>query len=403
LPYISAAASPFHMVVSGYAIWVKEHRPAIAEELKRDASFLEKNQKEQLGAVAKAVGQRWTELDVEVKTRYESIAAAENEKIREERTLAHVAAAENATMREERDRVDATQALKQAEVQVRSSASTGSGLKPLEETRLEELQAMKQKAIASIQDSVQDWQVVARELFLQDVVERAKMATEVLGEETIMAKMGEHWSNMTDEQRKDWEGRVQAEKLHAWEQTPEGFDLKMISKKRQIEASARAQARWIASVSATRVSGRGQGRARGRGRGQGKAATSKPVEMPTMTPSKRRLSETLSAESASTPQGEVSKAESAATPQKLAAPQHEEEATDTGLDEESLKRARRKGLEASLVCLAQRSEIKALHLSGSKLFEAIRKSGGLVNAAKNNFLTERQTTSQGMPAVETLA
>merc|ERR1712156_733244 len=112
---------------------------------------------------------------------------------------------------------------------------------------------------------------------------------------------------------------------------------------------------------------------------------------------KRRLSE------ASTPRCEVSKAESASTPQKLAAPQHGEEAADLGLDEESLKRARRKGLEASLVCLAQRSEIKALQLSGSKLFEAIRKSGGLVNAAKNNLLKERQTTSQGMPAVETLA
>jgi len=282
---------------------------------------------------------------------------------------------------------------------VRSSASTGSGLTHLEETRLEQLQAMKQKEIAS----VQDWQVVAHKLFLQDVVERAKMATEVLGEETIMAKMGEIWSNMTDEQRKGWEGKVQAEKLNAWEQTPEGFDLKRISEKRRIEATARAQARWVAFVPATRRSGRGQGSGRRRGRGQGKAAMSKPAEVPTMTPSKRRLNETLTAVSASTPQCEVSTAESASTPQKLAAPQHEEEAEDLGLDEESLKRARRKGLEASLVCLAQRSEIKVLQLSGSELFEAIRKSGGLVNAAKNNILIERQKTSQGMLPVETLA
>jgi len=302
------------MTVSGYGLWVKENRPAIAEEVKRDPCFLEKNHKEQLGAIAKAVGQKWTELDVEVKTQYESTAAAENAKIREERACA-----------------DAAPAPRQEEVQVQSSASTvaatpppprrhcdtaapppkrcRSGLQPAEEARLKELQALKQKAIASVEDRPD-----AAHIFLQDVAERAKMATEVLGEETMMAKMKELWSNMSDEQRKVWESKIQAEKLHAWEQAPE----------------------------------------------------------------------------------------SASTPQKLAAPQHDEEPADLGFDDESLKRARRKGLEASMVCLARRSEIKALQLSGSELFEAIRKSGGLVNAAKNSLLAERQITSQEMPAVKML-
>merc|ERR1719507_1491876 len=131
----------------------------------------------------------------------------------------------------------------------------------------------------------------------------------------------------------------------------------------------------------------------------------KPAEVSLLTPSKKRAREASSAESASAPQHGASSAESASkasTPQKLAAPQHEEEAADLGLDEESLKRARRKGLEASLVCLAQRSEIKALQLSGSELFEAIRKSGGLVNAAKNSLLAERQKTTQGVQEVEML-
>merc|ERR1712218_9951 len=96
------------------------------------------------------------------------------------------------------------------------------------------------------------------------------------------------------------------------------------------------------------------------------------------TPSKKRLRKEPSTESVSTP------------PRPAAPQQRDQEEVDPkslGLDDELLKRARRKGLQAPLVLLAQRSEIRTLGLPGSELFEAIRNSGGLVNAAKNSILS----------------
>jgi len=87
--------------------------------------------------------------------------------------------------------------------------------------------------------------------------------------------------------------------------------------------------------------------------------------------------------------------ESGSTPPKPAAPQEhcqEVDLASVGLDEELLKRARRKGLQAPLLLLAHRSEIRALGLPGFELFEAIKKSGGLVNVAKNSILSTRCST-----------
>jgi len=113
----------------------------------------------------------------------------------------------------------------------------------------------------------------------------------------------------------------------------------------------------IASVATQRG---GRVKSRKSGCGQGEAAAPKPAEGSTMTPSKRRLSEASSAEPASIPKRLVLHAESASTPQKLAAAQHEEEAADLGLDDKSIKRARRKVLEAFFK--------QVQHVTGSELF-----------------------------------
>lgn len=56
------------------------------------------------------------------------------------------------------------------------------------------------------------------------------------------------------------------------------------------------------------------------------------------------------------------------------------------LDEETLKKARRKGMQEALVNLASREEIKAHAFKGSELLDALKKSGGLVNLAKRALL-----------------
>jgi len=376
---IPAFSMPASGMVSGYGLWTKEHRQTIVEELKRDPSYAEKSPKEQIGAIARALGQKWTELDVEVKTKYETAAHDENEKMRKEKVSPET-------------------------VSMPAEAAPARPPKPASEAaRLKELQALKQQ----VSSSVEDMRGVARTFFLQDAAERSRMASEVLGEETVVAKMEEIWSKMPDEQMKNWEARVQAEKVNTWEQSPDGLELKSILERRQMEAKARVQMHGDAAQKARKGGGKGRGRGRGkgrgRGRGRGSVAKPAPAETSATSPSKRRCNDVSRAAAAATPQREPAGAESVSTPQKLAV-SHDAAAAvaDLRLDEESLKRARRKGLEASLIHLAQRSEIKALQLSGSELFEAIRKSGGLVNAAKNSLLAERQKTTQGVQEVEML-
>lgn len=93
-----------------------------------------------------------------------------------------------------------------------------------------------------------------------------------------------------------------------------------------------------------------------------------------------------------TPSRKRSQAESAAnTPTPPAQPQQDESLADLQFDAETLKRARRAGMQSALVNLANRSEIRAHGFSGPTILAALKKHHGLVNAAKYSLLTDKPT------------
>lgn len=75
-----------------------------------------------------------------------------------------------------------------------------------------------------------------------------------------------------------------------------------------------------------------------------------------------------------------------ATPAPVNQPTQDPSPDSLGLDEETLKKARRKGLQGALYNLASREEIKAHSFKPTELLDALRKSGGLVNPAKRTLL-----------------
>merc|ERR1712008_261080 len=98
---------------------------------------------------------------------------------------------------EVKDKYEATAA---AEKAAKKSADT---------SRWNELQALR----AQLQLPAADLPSAAHQLFLQDAVERARIFVESLGEENVMAKMQEQWSNMPDEQKTAWESKARVSKL----------------------------------------------------------------------------------------------------------------------------------------------------------------------------------------------
>jgi len=361
--------------VSAYMLWVRDNRPSIVEELRRDPSWKEKSNAERLGELQRAVTKKWVGLEIEVKIKYEATAAAEK-----------------------------------------------AAKKPVDTSRLKELQTLR----AQVRLPTADLPSAAHTLFLQDAAERARIAVESLGEESVMAKMQKQWSSMLDEQKTAWESMARISKLHDWEQSAEGLELKKLDEKKRISDAALAVAFQPPAVPVKhckgRGKGRGNGRAMGKGRGKGRCKNTGSVrgkgrggkggqretgitDMATSTscapdvlstPSKKR---SRAPDVLSTPSKkhlrEEPITESCSTPLRPDAPQEHCQKVDlasVGLDEELLKRARRKGLQAPLLLLAHRNEIRALGLPGFELFEAIKKSGGLVNAAKYSILSARCST-----------
>jgi len=226
-------------------------------------------------------------------------------------------------------------------------------------------------------------------LFSQDAAQREK-ATAALKEAGVEAnnkqlasKLGEMWKLVSAEEKAPFEERYKREqaefltKQKEWQATPEFDEIeKAASKQAELQKAAEAE-----EETAKPAKG-------------GKRSRSVPKESAKKESVKGKAEkdkvEKGKAEKGKEEKGKEQKGkEEETTPAKRArkaAPVKEQPAQDASIDADVLAEAEKAGLAAMLRNLAARPEVVALGKPSRALFDALKKSGGLVNPAKRALI-----------------